>query len=53
VLVGFHSGEALEGVISHPGERFHVHYANGDASRSGHVDAYAVRAKSVLSLPAR
>jgi alpha-acetolactate decarboxylase len=53
VLVGFHSGEALEGVISHPGERFHVHYASGDASRSGHVDAYAVRAKSVLSLPVR
>jgi alpha-acetolactate decarboxylase len=53
VLVGFHSGDALEGVITHPGERFHLHYASGDASRSGHVDAYAVRAGSVLSLPAR
>jgi alpha-acetolactate decarboxylase len=53
VLVGFHSGDALEGVISHPGERFHLHYANGDASRSGHVDAYAVRGGSVLLLPAR
>jgi alpha-acetolactate decarboxylase len=53
VMLGFHSGDALEGVISHPGERFHLHYANEDASRSGHVDAYAVRAGSVLLLPAR
>jgi alpha-acetolactate decarboxylase len=53
VMLGFYSGDALEGVISHPGERFHLHYANGDASRSGHVDAYAVRAGAMLSLPAR
>jgi alpha-acetolactate decarboxylase len=53
VLVGFHSGGELEGVITHPGERFHLHYAAADASRSGHVDAYAVRAGSVLSLPAQ
>jgi alpha-acetolactate decarboxylase len=51
-LLGFHSGDALEGVISHPGERFHAHFANGDASRSGHADAYAVRAGGVLLLPA-
>jgi alpha-acetolactate decarboxylase len=51
VLVGFHSGSGLEGVITHPGERFHLHYATADASRSGHVDAYAVRAGSVLLLP--
>jgi alpha-acetolactate decarboxylase len=50
-MVGFYSGDALEGVISHPGERFHVHYANRDFSRSGHVDGYAVRAGAVLSLP--
>jgi alpha-acetolactate decarboxylase len=51
VMVGFYSAEALEGVISHPGERFHLHYANRDFTRSGHVDGYAVRAGAVLSLP--
>jgi alpha-acetolactate decarboxylase len=50
-MVGFYSGDALEGVISHPGERFHVHYANRDFSRSGHIDGYAVRAGSRLFLP--
>jgi len=53
IVVGFHSGRALEGVITHPGERFHLHYATGDLSRAGHVDDYTVRAGSVLSLPAR
>jgi alpha-acetolactate decarboxylase len=51
VMVGFYSGDALEGVISHPGERFHLHYANRDFTRSGHVDGYTVRAGGVLSLP--
>jgi alpha-acetolactate decarboxylase len=50
-MVGFYSGDALEGVISHPGERFHLHYANSDFSRSGHVDGYVVRAGSLLFLP--
>jgi alpha-acetolactate decarboxylase len=53
VMVGFYSGDALEGVISHPGERFHLHYANRDLTRSGHVDGYAVRAGAVVSLPMR
>jgi alpha-acetolactate decarboxylase len=51
VMVGFYSGDALEGVISHPGERFHVHYANRDVTRSGHVDGYSVRAGARLLLP--
>jgi alpha-acetolactate decarboxylase len=51
VILGFYSGDALEGVISHPGERFHVHYAARDFSRSGHVDGYTVRGGAVLSLP--
>lgn len=50
-LVGVYSGEALEGVVSHPGERFHVHYVDGAGSVSGHVDAYAVAAGAVLKLP--
>lgn len=50
-LVGVYSGVALEGVVSHPGERFHVHYADADVGVSGHVDRYSVAAGSVLKLP--
>lgn len=50
-LVGIHSGAALEGVVSHPGERFHLHYIDAQATRSGHVDAYSVAAGAVLKLP--
>lgn len=52
-LVGIYSGAALEGVASHPGERFHLHYADDLATISGHVDAYAVAAGAVLLLPVR
>jgi len=51
ILLGFHSGAALEGVISHPGERFHVHYASRDLSVSGHVDEYRVAKGALLRLP--
>lgn len=49
-LVGIYSGKDLEGVVSHPGERFHLHYANDNVSVSGHVDGYAVAAGAVLML---
>lgn len=52
-LVGFYSGEQLEGVISHPGDKFHVHYADTALSISGHVDAYSVSKGSMLRLPVR
>jgi len=52
-LVGIYSGAALEGVVSHPGERLHLHYVNDQATASGHVDAYAVAAGAVLMLPVR
>jgi alpha-acetolactate decarboxylase len=51
ILLGFHTGAALEGVASHPGERFHVHYANADFSVSGHVDEYRVPKGATLVLP--
>ncbi len=51
ILLGFHSGAALEGVISHPGERFHVHYADQKLSVSGHVDEYGVAKGALLALP--
>jgi alpha-acetolactate decarboxylase len=53
LLFGFYSGVALEGVISHPGERFHVHYADAGFSVSGHVDDYRVKGGAVLLLPRR
>jgi len=50
-LIGVYSGAALEGAVSHPGERFHVHYADLGATVSGHVDRYSVAAGAVLKLP--
>lgn len=52
-LIGVYSGAALEGVVSHPGERFHLHFAGRDATVSGHVDRYSVAAGAVLKLPLR
>jgi alpha-acetolactate decarboxylase len=52
-LIGVYSGQALEGVVSHPGERFHLHYADAGATVSGHVDRYSVAAGAVLKLPLR
>jgi hypothetical protein len=52
-LIGIYSGAALEGVVSHPGERFHLHYADSAALVSGHVDRYSVGAGAVLKLPLR
>jgi alpha-acetolactate decarboxylase len=52
-LVGVYSGSALEGVVSHPGERFHLHFADAAATVSGHVDRYSVGAGAILKLPVR
>jgi alpha-acetolactate decarboxylase len=52
-LIGVYSGPALEGVVSHPGERFHIHYADAGATVSGHVDRYSVAAGALLKLPVR
>ena len=51
VLVGFYSAEELEGVISHPGERFHIHYADKDVKISGHLDQFGVGKGLALLLP--
>jgi alpha-acetolactate decarboxylase len=50
-LVGFCSGKELEGVISHPGERFHVHYADDSLKISGQLDTFGVRKGATLVLP--
>jgi len=50
-MVGVYSGDALEGVVSHPGEKFHVHYIDNDNTVSGHVDQYSVKSGALLWLP--
>ncbi len=50
-LVGVYSGDKLEGMITHPGEKFHLHFIDNDLKVSGHVDQYTVKAGSVLLLP--
>lgn len=52
-LVAVYSGRKLEGVVSHPGERFHVHYIDDAQSVSGHVDQYNVKSGATLWLPVR
>jgi alpha-acetolactate decarboxylase len=52
-LVGVYSGEKLEGIVSHPGERFHIHYIDDAKTVSGHVDQYNVRKGATLWLPIR
>lgn len=52
-VVGIYSGAQLEGKVSHPGERFHLHFVDDAVAVSGHVDAYAVSSGAVLKLPAQ
>ncbi len=52
-LVAVYSGEKLEGIVSHPGERFHVHYIDDAKTVSGHVDQYNVQKGATLWLPLR
>ncbi|MDP1612163.1 MAG: acetolactate decarboxylase [Sulfuritalea sp.] len=51
-VVGFHSGDALEGIISHPGEKFHEHLLDPTRTLTGHLDAYDIAAGAELLLPA-
>lgn len=51
-VVGFYSGDRLEGVISHPGEKFHEHLLDPARTLTGHLDAYDIAAGAVLLLPA-
>jgi len=50
-LIGIYSGKDLEGAVSHPGERFHLHFVDAGVTVSGHVDGYAVAEGSILRLP--
>jgi len=50
-LVGFYAAEEFEGVISHPGDLFHVHYADERLKISGHLDSFGVRKGAALLLP--
>lgn len=50
-MVGFYSGARLQGMISHPGERFHIHFLDQTGGRAGHLDAYEGGAPLTLLLP--
>lgn len=50
-IVGFYSAEEFEGVISHPGERLHVHYADDNLKISGHLDGFGILKGATLLLP--
>ena len=50
-LVGVASGKALEGVVSHPGERLHLHYLGPARDSSGDVDRFSIAAGATLRLP--
>ena len=52
-LVGVYTGSSFEGIASHPGDRFHVHYADANLTVSGHLDSYAIKAGAVLKLARR
>jgi hypothetical protein len=52
-LIAVYSGVQYEGVVSHPGERFHAHYVDEALSASGHVDAYSVARGAVLKVPVK
>jgi hypothetical protein len=52
-LVGFYSAEEFEGVISHQGERVHIHYADDNMKMSGHLDSFNIRKGATLLLPKR
>lgn len=52
-LVAFYSGSRFEGVVSHPGERFHIHYVDAAREASGHVDGYRVGSGATLRLPVK
>lgn len=50
-LIGFYSGKQFEGVISHPGERFHLHFADENFIHAGHVDDCTIGTNATLFLP--
>lgn len=50
-LVGFYAGQELSGVLTHPGEYFHVHVVDSQRSISAHVDDYTAAKGSILYFP--
>jgi alpha-acetolactate decarboxylase len=50
-LVGFYSAEEFEGVISHLGERLHIHFTDEEIKISGHLDTFGIRKGAILLLP--
>lgn len=51
ILVGFYSGKQLEGIISHKGNLFHIHFTDKSLHYSGHVDQFEIGSNTTLFLP--
>jgi hypothetical protein len=50
-LLRCHTSAPINGIASHPGERFHSRYTDADFSVSEHVDEYRVPHDATLMLP--
>lgn len=53
IVVGFYAPPSLAGIITHPGEPFHFHWADDARTRTAHLDAFGMKKGSILLLPAR
>jgi alpha-acetolactate decarboxylase len=51
MLLGFYSGKQLEGIISHPKERFHIHFIDSTLTHAGHVETFGIGSNATLFLP--
>jgi acetolactate decarboxylase len=52
-VVGFHAPPPLQGVITHMGDYFHMHYVDEQRTTTAHLDSFGVAAGARLLLPAR
>jgi hypothetical protein len=52
-VVGFYAPPSLAGVITHPGDAFHLHWVDETRSRTAHIDSFGMAKGALLSLPSR
>lgn len=50
-VIGFYAPPLLSGVISHPGEPFHLHWIDEARTKTAHIDAFGMAKGALLSLP--
>lgn len=52
-VIGFYSPPALSGILTHPGEPFHLHWVDEQRTRTAHLDNFGMAKGSHLSFPKR